>query len=198
MSKIIDFERKGNVIRFYLGADTCEDYWGDDWDDRPYDCNAGTVCDEYVTHITDVAIPYDCLVLEPSSEWEGGNSNYSKKDMKKRIVPCILIVPAELAKESWDERFTHWIGADGVKKIYFGDHESVLVGCNTIKYEIVGKGLKCAKLCYECKWGFYNNCSKGTGCHNCAMDCGDSCKCNTIEEGDPCPYYEKYTEADNG
>ena len=30
--KIIDFDEKGNVVRFYLGDDNCEDYWGDDWD----------------------------------------------------------------------------------------------------------------------------------------------------------------------
>ena len=28
--KIIDFETKGNVIKFYLGENSCDDYWGDD------------------------------------------------------------------------------------------------------------------------------------------------------------------------
>ena len=28
--KIGDFDRKGNVIRFYLVKDDCNDYWGDD------------------------------------------------------------------------------------------------------------------------------------------------------------------------
>lgn len=28
--KIGDFDRKGNVIRFYLVSNDCQDYWGDD------------------------------------------------------------------------------------------------------------------------------------------------------------------------
>ena len=35
--KIIDWDRKGNVLRLYLGEDRLEDWWGDDWDDRPYE-----------------------------------------------------------------------------------------------------------------------------------------------------------------
>ena len=39
--EIIDFERKGNVVRFYLGKNG--EQWGDDWDDAPYEHNAGKV-----------------------------------------------------------------------------------------------------------------------------------------------------------
>ena len=46
--KIIDFDKKGNVVRFYLGEDVCNDYWGDDWNDAPYEHNAGTVYNRYV------------------------------------------------------------------------------------------------------------------------------------------------------
>ena len=124
--KIIDFERKGNVIRFYLGAADCTDYWGNDWNDAPYDCNAGTVYDQYVSGVKDVAFPFDSLVLEPSSEWSGANRYFSKEDMKLRRVPCIIVVPAEVRGDSWRERFADWIGCDGVKKIYFGDPVEVL------------------------------------------------------------------------
>lgn len=126
MSKIIDFERKGNVVRFYLGADDCSDFWGDDWDDAPYDCNAGTVYDRFVTGVKDVVFPFDSLVLEPSSEWEGSSRPYSKQDMINRVVPCIIVVPKSVTGESWADRFDYWIGADGIKKIYFGDPEEVL------------------------------------------------------------------------
>lgn len=124
--KIIDFERKGNVVRFYLGAADCADYLGDDWNDAPYDCNAGTVYDQYVSGTKDVAFPFDSLVLEPSSEWNGTNRYFSKEDMKLRRVPCIIVVPADVRGDSWLERFTDWIGCDGVKKIYFGDTVEVL------------------------------------------------------------------------
>ena len=29
--KIIDFEKKGNVVRFYVGSDNLENYYGDDF-----------------------------------------------------------------------------------------------------------------------------------------------------------------------
>lgn len=38
--KIIDFERKGNLVRFYLGDDDLAEWWGDDWNDTPYEHNA--------------------------------------------------------------------------------------------------------------------------------------------------------------
>ena len=126
MSKIIDFERKGNVVRFYLGADDCSDYWGDDWNDAPYDCNAGTVCDQYVTGVKDVAFPFDSLVLEPSSDYDGAARYYSKEDMKNCIVPCLIVVPKSIHKDGYNYAFRDWIGAEGVKKIYFGDPEEVL------------------------------------------------------------------------
>ena len=124
MSKIIDFERKGNVVRFYLGADDCNDYWGDDWDDTPYEHNAGSVYDRYVTGVKDIAFPFDNLVLEPSNDYH--SSYISKEDMKNKRVPCLIVVPAEIVGDSWKEQFRDWVGADGIKKFYFGDLEEVL------------------------------------------------------------------------
>lgn len=122
--EIIDFERKGNVIRFYLG--TNGEQWGDDWDDTPYECNAGTVYDKYVKGKRDIAFPFDCIVLEPEDgAWQRAGSNCCKEDMMNRRVPCIIVVPPELAKDSWYvDSFDHWIGCDGVKKYYFGDEMS--------------------------------------------------------------------------
>lgn len=31
--KIIDFERKGNLVRFYLGDDDLAEWYGDDWNE---------------------------------------------------------------------------------------------------------------------------------------------------------------------
>ena len=76
--KIIDFEKKGNLVRFWLGDDNCTDYWGDDWDDAPYDCNAGTVYDEFIKGYKDICFPFDWIVVEPC---DGVcNCNYSKED----------------------------------------------------------------------------------------------------------------------
>lgn len=117
--KIIDFERKGNVVRLFLGADDCSDYWGDDWDDAPYDCNAGTVYSRFVTGRKDVSFPFDSLVLEPESDRY--NSWCTKEDMKKRKIPCIIVVPKEIHEDTWNDSFSQFVGADGIQRFYFGD-----------------------------------------------------------------------------
>ncbi len=122
--QIIDFERKGNLVRFYLGKNGKQ--WGDDWDDTPYECNAGAVYNEHVKGMRDIAFPFDSLVLEPQDgAWAAAGSGYCKKDMIKRHVPCIIVVPPELAEDSWRDSFDHWVDCDGVKKYYFGDEMEV-------------------------------------------------------------------------
>jgi hypothetical protein len=121
--QIIDFKRKGNVVRFYLGDATVH-YWGDDWNDRPYEHNAGQVYEEFIKGYKDVAFDFDDLVLEPCCGTY--NSRWSKEDMVARRVPCIIAVPKEVHQDSWDDAFDAWAGADGIKKYYFGDDELVL------------------------------------------------------------------------
>jgi hypothetical protein len=97
--KIIDFERKGNLVRFYLGDDDLVEWYGDDWDEM---------------------FPFDDLVLEPCSGT--CDSGWCKDDMVAQKVPCIIQVPAAVHSDSFDESFDHWVGAKGVHKFYFGDH----------------------------------------------------------------------------
>lgn len=117
--KIIDFERKGNLVRFYLGDDNLTEWYGDDWDDTPYECNAGEVYDEYVKGYRDVVFPFEDLVLEPSSGT--CNSGWCKDDMRGRRVPCIIHVPEKVYDYSWNDSFDRWIGSADVHKYYFGD-----------------------------------------------------------------------------
>lgn len=143
--RIIDFKKKGNVVRFYLGEKAedwgwtnedyrhfkgpsgkapdwlkpSETYYGDDWDDAPYEHNAGPVYDEFVKGHRDIAFPFDDLVLEPCDG--EGESPYCKDDFVARRVPCIIVVPAEIITESpWDD-FRYWLGNAGVRRYYFGD-----------------------------------------------------------------------------
>lgn len=120
--KIIDFEKKGNVVRFYLGDRDCDDYWGDDWNDRPYEHNAGLVYDRFVVNTLDLAFPFDSLVLEPCDGTI--NSEHSKEDMKKKLVPCLLIVPPAIAEDiGWRfDDFQYWVGNAQALRIYFGDN----------------------------------------------------------------------------
>ena len=143
--KIIDFEKKGNVVRFYLGEKTedwgwtrpdytingktpgwlkpSDSYYGDDWDDRPYEHNAGQVYEEFIKGYKDIAFDFDDLVLEPCCG--AYNSSWCKDDMVARKVPCIIAVPKEVYKDSWDDGFDIWVGADGIKKYYFGDEMEI-------------------------------------------------------------------------
>ena len=129
--KIIDYARKGNVVRFILGKDDLKDWHGDDWNDYPYECNAGTVYEEFISGHRDIAFPFDALVLEPC-DGVGcrSGSGYCKNDMKARKVPCIIVVPADIDDDSWDSSFAYWVGADGVQRYYFGDKMEPEVTCN--------------------------------------------------------------------
>lgn len=117
--KIIDFEKKGNLVRLYLGKDDCFDYWGDDWNDAPYEHNAGTVYKDYIVAVKDVCFPFDDLVLEPCDEY---GKYYSKEDMKKRRIPFMIVVPNHVLETApWKETFSYWVGHAEVKKYYFED-----------------------------------------------------------------------------
>jgi hypothetical protein len=121
--KIIDWERKGNVVRFYLGNDELKEWWGDDWDDAPYEHNAGSVYHNFVEEHKDIAVPFDDEVIEPSDGFN--NSPYSKDDMMKRKIPCIIVVPREVAEElyktSFCVTFEEALRSKGAKMYYMGD-----------------------------------------------------------------------------
>ena len=132
--KIINFEKRGNVIRFYCGKDNCDDYWGDDWNDRPYEHNAERVYSEYIEEYIDVAVDMDYHVMEPADDWRyNNNTPFSKEDMKKRSVPCIIVVPEDDSYVS--EEFNRYAVSDNVDKIYFGDSIEKLN-----KYTILKRG----------------------------------------------------------
>ena len=119
---IIDCRIKGNLVRFYLGNDP--EYWGDDWDDRPYEHNCGQVYDEYVLGYKDVVFPFDYSVLEPSNGAYNGNSRYSREDFKKGLVPCVVAIDnSKNADWYWEiDDFNRALGYKDVEKYYFGDY----------------------------------------------------------------------------
>ena len=117
---IIDFEKKGNRVVFYLGYKDDEwgwtnknykdqtgktpdwlkpsdDYYGDDWDDASYEHNAGRVYDEFIQTVRIYYYDTDWKIIEPC---DGEiNSKYSKEDFKNGKVPCIIIIRDELAQK---------------------------------------------------------------------------------------------------
>lgn len=134
--KIIDFDKRGNLVRFFLGDDDCDDYHGDDWNDTPYEHNAGLVYEEYVKDYIDVVFPYDFVVAEPSEDWRfNNNSQWCKDDMKDRKVPCIIA--ARMDEDHWyrNNEFGYWLGKSDTVRIYFGDdpHSLMKYDCIIIR-----------------------------------------------------------------
>lgn len=131
--KIIDFKKKGNLVRFYLGDDDCDDYYGDDWNDAPYEHNAGRVYDEFVKDYMDVVFPFSYVVNEPCEDWHCNmNSQWCKDDMRDRKVPCIVVV--EHVDDEWhsDDEFDYWLARADSVKIYFGDRPDDLLKYNCV------------------------------------------------------------------
>ena len=122
--KIIDFAKKGNVIRFFLGkrdpklgwtsfeatqhflTTPSDEYYGDDWDDVSYEDNAGLVYNKFVKRAVDVYIPYDYLVLEPADSET--SSGICKEDLVHGRYACILIIPKELTHDNGSVDYKYW------------------------------------------------------------------------------------------
>ena len=118
---IIDIARDGNVVRYYLGENGKQ--WGDDWNDAPYEYNAGPVYQEYVRAIVDIAYPWQYSVITPGDSYEVG-AECSKKDMMHGYV-AMVICKTDLLMD-WNDDFSSAVALkdkkDEVKHIYFGDH----------------------------------------------------------------------------
>ena len=115
--KVIDWEQKGHLIRFYLGADDLKTWWGDDWDDAPYEHNAGRVYEEYIAGYKDVCLEWDKESFDPSTNYS--NSPYTKEDMVARKVPCIVVT--DRFDDSWKVSIKTAEKIIGANVFYFGD-----------------------------------------------------------------------------
>lgn len=139
--KIIDFDKKGNVVRFYLGDDNEEKYWGDDWDDAPYEHNAGTVYSEFVKGHVDVAFPFDAAVLEPADDCAYNcNSPFAKQDFIRRKAPCIVVVPAYEVENNWGTPdYSKYAAAQFCERFYYGDNAETVLHCSGVVLDFVEK-----------------------------------------------------------
>ena len=142
--KVIDFEVKGNVIKLYFGNDKDKAYHGDDWDDTPYEHNAGLVYSEYIVDTKEYAFPFNYCVLTPESDWNyRGNSPFCKDDMKAKKCPCIIIKKMGEDDYDWDTEYSKLLGSkeNDVVKIYFNDKfemiDTVLRNFGAVAFPIV-------------------------------------------------------------
>ena len=137
---LVDFAKKGNVVKLFFGDE--KDYYGDDWDDTPYEHNAGEVYPQFVKQTVDVVFPYRYDVFEPSDDWHyNGNSPYCKDDFKEGKAPCIIVIKDV---DYFDEYSTE-LDSDDNLKIYFNTAYSELIekikqfGGTVLEVELMNK-----------------------------------------------------------
>lgn len=93
--KIIGWEKKGNLVRFYLGKDDLDYYGADDWDNKPYEHNACTVPDFVVEDCVHVVMNFNTTVFEAKDDAHyKGNSPFSMNDFKDRKIPILYFAEA--------------------------------------------------------------------------------------------------------
>ena len=131
VGKIIDFEVINGMVRFYLGLNDSKwgwvnknyvdkngnkpdwlkpsaYYYGDHWDDIPYEHNAGKVHDVFIVGVRDYFYDSDWIIVEPCTGVK--DSHYCKNDLKKRDVPCVIVIKNNLAlkHKQNNESFQYW------------------------------------------------------------------------------------------
>lgn len=88
--KICWIKNKGNYIRFYFT--TQDDYWGDDWNDAPWEDNAGDVYCEFVEYFVDVVVPFNYRVTHNLNYcYNSHRSNVAIQDLVDNNAPFIYI-----------------------------------------------------------------------------------------------------------
>ena len=138
--KIIDFERKGNVIRFYLGkkipfwgwtkpgrGKPSDTFYGYNWDVAPYQHNAWSVDHKFVYGHYDIYVPFDLIVADPGDYWdknENGPVRISKNALVNREMPAIEIFDNHMCYNSLCELY---IGDELEKITFFGFPGSLYV-----------------------------------------------------------------------
>lgn len=138
--KLIDFDTKGNLIRFYFGKDDDNEYYGDDWDDRPYQYNAGPVYDRFVVQTLDCVLPWDYNVLTPEDDY---GREYCKDDMKEGRIPCVIITEPQTQYTYAETDFGYAGIQKNSTKFYFNDpfddvRKRLLSAGGTVIYKMWG------------------------------------------------------------
>ena len=97
---LIDFERKSNQFRLFFG-DKNESPYGDDWDDAPYQLNAGRVYDRFIKDTAVLSFYYDDIVMEPADDYYF--PYITKETMLNKKVAAFIVLPVK-----YREPDIHW------------------------------------------------------------------------------------------
>lgn len=117
--KVLDAEIVGNVVRLYLGDVDLDEWWGDDWNDVPYEHNAGSVYFEFVKAVCDVAWDLDHVVVEPCDGQI--NSSWCKDDMRARRVPVFAVLSVGADRWMYEGMYGKVVSNDAATRVYMGD-----------------------------------------------------------------------------
>lgn len=99
-SYLIDMCQRGNAIRLYFG-NSVEVITGDDWDDTPYEHNAGPIYSEFVNCYMDVLVPFHWRITDFAQELEYyENSKYCKNDFKHGDIPLFWCIDAHYERDN--------------------------------------------------------------------------------------------------
>lgn len=121
MRKVIDFEKYGNVVRFIMGDADLENWGGDDWNDSPYEDNAGSVYDQYeMGQPIEVAWGGDYLVKEPIG------IGVSKDGMKNRAYPMIAVLKTQPEDGWYSDSYIRVVSNEKAVRFYMGMDEEDL------------------------------------------------------------------------
>lgn len=120
----------GNALRLYFGY-SIEEFYGDDWDDVPYESNCGNVYSEYVDCVLDALVPFNYNVTDIADDLYYANSHLCRNDFKNGKTTLF-----------WLTDYT--LGERGNVRFYMGDRKEdvykklKMVGC-LLKYTVKGK-----------------------------------------------------------
>lgn len=125
--KVLDLERKGNLIRFFLGSDYLNKWYGDDWDDVPYELNAGPVYDSFVKVEVDVVLPYDTSIIDACEvsyseelyNYNASHEEYCKYDYIYSDKPFAWFIPDD-PYEGGPALASYLNAAKGIQKVFLG------------------------------------------------------------------------------
>lgn len=121
MRKVIDFEKYGNVVRFIMGDADLENWGGDDWNDSPYEDNAGSVYDQYeMGQPIEVAWGGNYLVKQPIG------IGASKDGMKNRTYPMIVVLKTQPEDGWYSDSYIRVVSNEKAVRFYMGMDEEDL------------------------------------------------------------------------
>ena len=111
---VVDYEVKGNVVRFYLGDDP--NYEGYEWNNLEYaERNEyHRVYAKYILGYTDVVFPFHYTVLTPVGLW-------SRNDFKEAYVPAIIAADLRGLPDYITKSYDKMIGLPFVERYYFSE-----------------------------------------------------------------------------